>query len=316
MKELIRSKVFITIIFGVFILNGCGQSVEDGNGKFTEEIISSDQYNPELEGCGNLYFDENVEVKLNRRMATTTYNDDGMTIYFTPSQSFDVENSNIRAVSNSGDELYEMTLGELSGIEKIDFKTTPEGAMTDFNYLMEGKVFLLDNGNIGIALDFFGYVKTIQINPYTKELINHMDFTEIDTGRWRFTVMKVTNTNTIFYNPEGGQILLFNNSTGELEDQTNAPGCENESDDFSMGKIVEFNGFWYSVTETGIYRTVKNEFEWECLVLASETECFNYKGVGFVDLIIKSETEIYVLLSSNCNIDGTQATVSFVKFTI
>lgn len=314
MGKKLTDKFIVLIFLGVLMLSGCGKTVVAENSNFTEIELLSERYNPELEGCGGLYFDENGEVKLKRNMSPIIYKDNEKTIYFTCPQTPDAKNSVLRGVTNTGEELYKMTLGEISGIEKIDFTTVPEGGIPDFNFLMEGKVFVLENGNLGIGLDFFTYVKTIEINPYTKELINFVDYRDIAPATYRFTVMMITQNNTIFYNPENGELLLYNNYTGLLEDKTIAPGYEGQSDGFGMGDIVEYQDYWYTITETGVYITMKNTFDWECLVKGSDAKCFKYENLGFVDLVIASEKDIFVLLSSNCNFDGTEATVSFVEF--
>lgn len=310
MKRIILIKSVTIFLIIILATSGCYGTKDPENYKFVEKVIHSKVIDVNFgDGTINMYLDENGDIQLNKTEKFPAYIDNAKKILFIMPDIHDVTNSTILAISNSSNVLFMFSLNELPYIENVEFGTEP---------CYGGRIFQMDNGNLALFLDYLYYQKLIEININTMEILNSVDFTEIKDFRHTYSLKEITDTQTLFYNPGKGEILLYNNTTGVQEGKTIAPGYDNDqTKDFKMGKTIKYGDYWYTITESGIYKAKKNTFEWECLVPEEETTCIKHEDLVFWDLLIKSDDEIYAIIRSGFQeIGDDQCVETFVEFEI
>lgn len=320
LKRIILNMSFAILLIFTLMMSGCdGNKVAEEeteyeyineNDDFIEKVIYSNEIDPEWDKVINMYLDENGDVQLNKTEEVPAYIDNEKKILFITPDGHDVISSTIRAVSNSGDEIFEFSLNEISGIENA-------GIGTDF--CNSGMIFQMENGNLDLFLEFNDYIKLIEINIETMEVSNSIDFsfTEIIDDGYVYSYKQIKDSQTLFYNTVKGEILLYNNKTGVQEGESTAPGYDNDQTKFfKMGDIIKYGDYWYTITEAGIYRAKQNTFDWDCVIPREETTSFNHERLELGDLLIKSDDEIYVIIRSDFEGLNEVAVETFVKFEI
>lgn len=322
---------FITLFFLLPTIFGYGREREVSP-YFNEELLSSEDFNPEMNVAGIPYgylsVNEDGKVSLTNNgykrrsgqyidesVFEDIYTDEKRMTYFYYNSGF--ENWYVKEVSNAGEETYRVRLSEIEGLDESEMER--EFQITDTFYQKPGKglIYPLANGNFVIMSNYSGYIKKYEIDPYTKKLINKVVFlNSIDDGI-KHNVSIVTEKYTVICNPGGGKFLYYESESGELEKEIQIPGFSGGSDIFKTSEICVCDGYWYIANEEGVYRAKADEMDWESVLSFSDSKNVSVElFMSFEDILVTSNNDIYIYLFSNYRAEGSKATSILVKFEI
>ncbi len=310
-----RRYKFLFLLYLIFIflfLYSCGQPSLDCY-EFKEEVVESIEFNPDLKNTFEYLFlnsDGTILVKNIDQNDKSIYFDENMVLTFY--HRFGTENWYISIETNDKKSL--IYLSEVGGFELENI----EKAFIDLELEMlpnaEGVIYPLNNGNVIIGIDYFGLVKIFEIDPMKKELINANEFSNLKDEGIGFSICTITDENTVFCNSSKGELIFYNNYTGEIEKKEYIPGFFEGIGTFGTSTFKNYDGYWYTCNSRGIFRSKEGKSEWECLIDASKTKALSSKNnVIIKDLVIFSDSEIYVYIYSEYDEIESKVTSSIVK---
>ncbi len=323
-----KVKVYFFMMFIVQILffTACERNNKTltNNEKINEEVVFKEQHNPELDESAifmSLTENDEDEIVFVDSFSQDVYLLEEGKIVFYFDNSYNEEDANIEdwyiEKNKNGEQIYKVYLSDIEGITTEKFS----GEYVDWDVgawwpAKGGEIYPLINGNVMLTIHFDRTIKVLEIDPFTKELVNSVEH-ELYTEEGDYlNVLFITEKHTVFTNDYEGNIFFYNNSTGEIDIENKSPGCEKD-EDFGTSKFGLYDRYWYTVNDTGIYRTKYEELNWECIISASEAKHIAYNPRNYMpDIFVVNQKEIYVLKVNEFNDEGTEETVRIIKYEI
>ena len=316
MKRL-KSVFFCIVILFSFIFTSCTKEKEDDiiiGHEFSEELINSEQVNPELYTKGILYLNNENEISLIDNFEGARYVDENKELRFYYSGEFD--NWYFTETTKNGEEIYKINISEIKEIDKEEMIKNEMPEPLGYVPFGGGNIYPLENGNIVLYAKFGEVIKYFEINPNTKELIKFYTYENLQDEPWIYKIAFGTEKYTVMRNYAKGELIFYSNVSGKIDKVVNMPGNLNEGEEFYATEIRVYNGYWYIITTSGLFRCKEGEGEWECLIATLDTQYLSKEGIGVIDVLFKSEMEIYICISSDDSGEGAKSTFSIIKYTI
>ena len=322
-KKLIVLFVFLAVIVSLFIY------------MFTkapsfEKKIDVIGYNPEFEGYGEIFLDENEDLcaftpwygyvfekynfisgKSSKVENPEEFDDlyrgefwkiipgkEGIMIFeFNEYGSKDIS---FIGLSNKTENLFRFSTSEIKGFN--------ESSLFDSHRIDS---FSLDNGDICV-IEFVSnedIYRATQINPYNEKIINSCEISNIGSMLFK----GIVEDKIVFVDIEENNLLFYNIKNGKMIKEVNIPG-KNENNSPGCSKIEVYEGYCYLFNKTGIYRASVEELSFEIIVDSSDTKYINDKIDDCENIIVKNDGEIYISFLKSVNIDGTWAKKYIIKY--
>lgn len=307
---------FASIIVSTFTFISCTKEKVDESFtcyEFNEEYISSEQINAEL--------NENLIISLDSEGALTLVENPQEVLYTKGKDKIilhyegDFNNWYIRQISETEEIISTTWFSEIEGLNAESIEKIDVSSPMDYIPLSEIKVYPLENGNIMLVADFIEVIKLFELNFEEKKIVNSTTYEDINDGVSVYNLCYVTKEQTIFSNYTKGELLFYDNFSGELIKTESTPGKTEDVESLGTSAFKTYDGYLYTTNEKGIFRCDESTMQWDCLISNAKTEELS-EYIMIKDFLIASETELYVAVVKEIDEDGIYEKVDFVKFTL